>query len=105
MALAFIRTSIPGARLAQTAITTTALLDATFVNIPLKAPYVISTTGYYWLAIMQDSSAVFFAVTNLSFRANYLPVRREAGAGLTLPATAGILTNPVSALIYVSALE
>jgi parallel beta-helix repeat protein len=78
--------------------------DGTFKTISLTSNYTVPVTGYYWLAIVQDSTVPKFAVS-VNFRANYLPVYREDGSNTDLPATASNLSNPVSALIYVAATE
>lgn len=94
----------PDTRLVQTAQTATGgdgYISASFIG----GDYTIPSTGFYWIAIVQDSTVINYAVTG-SNRADFLPVRREdPGATADLPATAGTLTNPVSALIFVSLLE
>jgi hypothetical protein len=95
----------PVTRIAQTASSTTTGGSGTFFNLALISPYTVGATGYYWIASIQDSSAISF-VTSASILAGFLPVRREdVGTGTTLPATAGTLNNPTSAVIYVSAVE
>jgi len=96
---------VPVNRVAQTATSSTAGASGTFFNLALESPYTVGATGYYWIASIQDSSALSF-VTSVSIPAGFLPVRREdVGTGTTLPATAGALDNPTSAVIYVSAVE
>ena len=95
---------LPTTRVAQTTSEVTTADNGMYKDINLTASYIVPTTGHYWLAYITDSAALKVAVSS-SFRANFLPVRREAGSGTTLPITAGTLTNPVSALIYLSAVE
>jgi len=99
-------TLTPATKLRETAETSTANLDGTFVR-PLWSggDYTIPATGYYWIAVIQDSSAMKYATTPDVFRANFLPVRRESGTGTTLPATPSGLSNPVSALIWAAVVE
>jgi hypothetical protein len=98
-------TGTPNNRVAETGSTATAGGDnGTFVEIALTSPYLIPTTGYYWLAIIPDSANLKFAVSS-TYRADYIPVRRESGTAATLPASAGTLTNPSSAVIWVGAVE
>lgn len=91
----------PDTRVAQTAVTDTDFVNGTFITAPLLANYTVTVTGFYWFAFVSDSSAPKFAATPVC-RAGFLPVRREAGAGTTLPASTGVLTNPASAVIYCS---
>lgn len=98
-------TGTPNSRVAETGSTATASGDnGSFVEIALLSAYTVPTTGYYWLAIIPDSANLKFAVS-ATFRADYLPCRRESGTGATLPASAGTLTNPSSALIWIGAVE
>jgi hypothetical protein len=95
----------PVTRLAQTASTTTTGVNGTFVELPpTTGDYTIPASGYYWLALVADSGALKFAVS-ISHRADFLPVRKEASTGTTLPATTGVLTNPVDSLSFMSAIE
>ena len=95
---------VPVTRVAQTAASPTTGGSGTFFNLPLTAPYTVGATGYYWLATIQDSSAISF-VTTASMQAGFLPVRRENGATTVLPVTAGALSNPTSAVIFVAGVE
>jgi hypothetical protein len=95
---------VPVTREAQTDASATDSDNGTFKTVALSSSFTVEDEGYYWLAIVADSVSLKFAVS-ASFRAGYLPVRREAGSGTTLPATAGTLTNPTSALIYVATVE
>jgi len=78
--------------------------DGTFRTISLSSTYQVPATGYYWVAIVADSSALAFAVS-ASMRANFMPIRRESGTGTNLPATTGTLSNPTSAVAYVAVME
>lgn len=106
---------VPNVRVAQTnEIVTGPGLDGTFITKPLtNAPtggsgtaitYTIPVTGWYWIAFITGNTVAKFAVSP-TFRADFLPVRREAGAGRTLPATASGLSNPVSAVIFTCAIK
>jgi len=66
--------------------------------------YTIPVTGYYWFAIISDSTSLKFAVT-APVRANFLPKREEVSTGTVLPATAVTLSNPVSSVIYLAGIE
>jgi hypothetical protein len=95
----------PNVKLAETAETTTQGSNGTFVTLPFSGgDYTIQTTGYYWLAIIADSTSLKFAVT-APVRANFLSKREETSTGTVLPATAGTLSNPVSSVIYVAGIE
>jgi hypothetical protein len=96
----------PNARVATTALMASAGVDdGTFVDAPFTATYDVTTTGYYWLAIVANSNALKFAVS-ASNRADYLPKREQTGPGAAaLPATASGLTNPVGAIPFLSAVE
>jgi hypothetical protein len=95
---------IPLTRVAQTAAASTSGANGMFFNLPLLSSYTVIATGYYWLAKIQDSSAISF-VTTASIPAGFLPVRRESGSTTVLPATAGTLTNPTSAVIFLAGVE
>jgi len=98
-------TGTPSSRVASTGTANVPAGDnGTFKTVNLTSAYTVATTGYYWLALIPDSANLKFA-TSSSFRASYLPVRRETGAGSTLPASAGTLTNPSSSVIWVGAVE
>jgi hypothetical protein len=97
-------TGTPRNRVTQTGALTTNGANGTYLTATLGTPYTVPATGYYWVALVTDSDRVEFAVTQV-FRANFLPTRREASTGTTLPATAGTLTNPASAVAYAAVLE
>lgn len=98
-------TGVPNSRVAQTGTTvTSAANNGTFVTINLTSAYSVTTTGYYWLSFIPDSANLKFAVS-LSYRGSFLPVRRQSGTGTTLPATAGSLTNPSSAVVWIGLLK
>jgi hypothetical protein len=95
----------PLTRVAQTAADDTAGDSGLFKTIPLEGGnYTIPETGFYWLALLADSTSIKFAVSS-AVRANFLPVRQESSVGTTLPATTGVLANPVSAVLYLAAVE
>lgn len=97
-------TGVPENRVAQTESSDTAGADGTFLELSLTTSYTVGTSGYYWVAIITDSPSISFAVSD-TFREDFLPVRRQSGTGTTLPATAGGLSNPVSAVAFVAAVE
>jgi len=99
------KNGVPNTRVAQTAATVTTGQSGLFMTVPLiGGDYTVSSTGFYWLALVSDSTSLKFAVTAAA-RANFLPVRQESGAGATLPATTGTLTNPISSILYLAAVE
>jgi hypothetical protein len=96
---------VPVTRVAQTANWDTQAADnGKFVRVVLTADYTITVSGYYWIALITDSTSLSFASTAVA-RTNLWPVRRETGATTVLPATAGTLSNPTSALLYCAASE
>lgn len=100
------KNGVPVTRVAQTNSTTTNGTNGTFLTAALTSSYVVPISGYYWTAIVTDNASnLKLAVSPTVYRAGYLPVRRESGTGTNLPATAGTLTNPSSAIVYVAAVE
>lgn len=96
---------IPNNRVAQTNSVGTAGANGSFITEALiGGDYTVPVTGFYWLAIISDATPLKFAVT-ATHRADFLSVRHESGTGTTLPATAGTLSNPVNALIYLAAIK
>jgi len=73
-------------------------------NVALTAPYVVTTSGWYWLALQVDSGALSFLVSP-SFPAGSISRREENPGSFTLPATAGATTQPASAVMFVAAVE
>ena len=99
------KNGVPNTRVAQTAATVTTGQSGLFMTVPLiGGDYTVPATGFYWLAVVSDSTSLKFAVTAAS-RANFLPIRQESGTGTTLPATTGTLTNPISSVLYIAAVE
>lgn len=96
---------IPVTRVAQSLSTTTETANGTFFEVPFTSPYLVTVSGYYWIAVISDSASLKFVVTPTVYRENYPPVRREVSTGTTLPATAGVLTNPASAITFAAAVE
>lgn len=95
-------TGVPNNRIAQTATFNT---STTGLNtVAFAASYLVPTTGFYWVAFVCDNAAIRWTASDV-FPANYIPVYRETGVGLTLPATAGGLTNPQSAVVYAAGVE
>jgi len=98
-------TGEPATRVRQTASVVTTGLSGTFHTEPfIGGNYTIATTGFYWVAIVSDSTSLKFAVSAVA-RSNFLPVRQESGSGTNLPATVGTLLNPVSSILYIAAVE
>jgi len=109
------RLGIPTNRVAQTNQTNTTGAVDQFKDLPLTdavtggagSPVALEITvdGFYWIAFVADNPTAKYAVSP-PYRSDYLPVRRETGiVATTLPAVAGVLTNPVSSLVYVAAIE
>ena len=99
------KNGVPNTRVVQTNAVATTGQSGLFMTVPLiGGDYTVPTTGFYWLAVVSDSTSLKFAVTAAS-RANFLPVRQQTGTGTTLPATTGTLTNPVSSVLYIAAVE
>ncbi len=97
---------VPDSKVAETGLTATAgANDGTFVDAALTSTFDVTTTGYYWLALVNSTASIKFAVSTVN-RAAYLPRREQTGPGATaLPATAGGFSNPTSAVALVSAVE
>jgi len=101
----------PNARVAQTNDEATDGDDATYVSQLLTdaatggsgspTTWVVPTTGYYWFAYTQNATNLKVAVTDQAYPAGYLPRREETITSNTIPATAGTLTNPSSAVVLV----
>lgn len=95
----------PVTRVAQTNSVATNGANSSFITeLFIGGNYIIPDTGFYWLAIITDSTSLKFAVS-ATHRANFLAVRRATETGTTLPSTAAGLSNPVSAVIYVAGVE
>lgn len=106
----------PDARIAQTDSEDTLGDNDTFKNMDLTdavtggsglaTTWTVPVSGFYWLAVIQDSSVIDFAVTAVAYRVDFLPRREEdVGTGTTLPASVGAVTNPTSAVALVAVLE
>jgi hypothetical protein len=93
---------VPVNRVAETGTTSTDGASA-FFDVSISV-YGVPTPGFYWTGFICDSALVEVSCTQ-SLAAGFAPVRRETGAGTTLPLTAGTLTNPSSPVIYVAAVE
>lgn len=97
---------IPVTREEQAASTVTTGFTNDYMDIALTSPFVVPATGFYWLAFITDTGPpLTFATTPGTFPQDFLPVWRETSAGTTLPATAGVLTNPASGVVFVAAKE
>jgi hypothetical protein len=80
------------------------LTDAPTGGSGVDVNFVVPYTGWFWLAFIADNTVAKYAVTD-TFRAEYLPVRRESGTGTLLPVTPSGLSNPVSAVILVCTIK
>ena len=99
------KNGVPNTRVAQTNAVATTGQSGLFMTVPLiGGDYTVPTTGFYWIAVVSDSTSLKFAVSAAA-RADFLPVRQESGTGTTLPATTGTLTNPISQVLYLAAVE
>lgn len=95
----------PYQKLAETSIYTfTGSDDNSFININFVSPYAISVSGYYWIAIIINDTRTTFAVSD-TFRSEFLPRREESSTGVTLPSTAGSLSNPTAACAYAAVIR
>ena len=96
-------TGVPVNRLRQTASLVSSVYgDGAFAEASwVGGNYVVPITGYYWIAIVQDSASLKIPVSAV-MRADFLPVYREASAGTTLPATVGAISNPASSVLFQS---
>jgi hypothetical protein len=74
-------------------------------DLMLGSTVTITTTGYYWIALVASSTSIKFTLTGTVYRADLLPRRSEDTSGTTLPATASGLTNPQADVAYASAVE
>lgn len=80
------------------------LTDAPTGGSGTNTAWTVQDTGWHWIAFIADNTVAKYAVS-ATFRANYLPVRRESGTGTTLPVTPSGLSNPVSAVILVCTIK
>jgi len=95
----------PDDRIAQTAVVVTVVGDDdTFVRDPLTAPLDITTAGYYWLAMIANNTNLKLPISQ-DINLIYARVYIESGAGTTLPASSGTLTQPDAAIAYVAAIK
>jgi len=94
----------PNNRVATTAADTPPGAFTGVRTVALTAPYAVTTTGWYHLAIQVSSGAVVFLMS-VTHRAGTIPRREETPGGFTLPATAGVTTQPQSAALYCAAVE
>lgn len=105
---------VPVTRVAQTNATATDgtqgqfrelnLTDAATGGSGVATTWQVPVSGFYWFAVIADNNRVKFAASPL-VRSGYAPVREEAGTGSTLPATAGTLTQPSTALVMLAAVR
>ena len=99
------QTGVPLTRVGQSNVTPTGGTNGTYLNIMFTTPYVISSSGFFWIALVTDSSAVKLISTPTTYRENYPPIFRQTVTGTTLPATASGLSNPASAIAFAAATE
>ena len=95
-------TGVPNNKVAETAEVGTTLL---YMDVPLGSSYVVTVTGYYWIAHVTDSVSVKFALSSIVYRQDFVPKRAESTTGTALPGAAGTVTNPQSSIVYASAVE
>ena len=96
---------VPNEKLAETAETDTTGTDS-YIEPALTSPLAITVTGFYWLAFVVDTATPLrFQVTDGSFPPGFANIWREMTTGTTLPAIAGGLTNPQSAIVFVASVE
>lgn len=96
---------VPTTKLAETGVRSVASTSNLFVFEPfISGNYVIPTTGYYWLAIVQDSSSISYAIAP-GIHPGFLPSFTESSTGTTLPATVGTLNASTGPLVFVSGIE
>jgi len=97
-------TGTPNTRVATTAANTPPNLTTGQYDVALSSSYLVTASGFYWLAVQVDNGIMAFTVS-VTFRADSIKRREETTGGFALPATAGTTTSPQSAIIYVSAVE
>lgn len=86
--------------------------NATFKTINLLAPLTITTTGYYWLALVGDTGSVRYALS-AGFRSAFFDgatnpaLRFEAVVGVALPAGPAhtFLASGINSLAFAAAVE
>ena len=94
---------VPNAKVRETAVVDVSGVTNTFFNPAFTAGnYVVPASGYYWVAIIQDSNSITYA-TAPGIHPGFLASRVQSGAGTTLPATASGLSNPAGALVFAAA--
>jgi hypothetical protein len=94
----------PNDKVAETGVVNVSGTTNTLVYAAFPSVYTVPTTGFFWLAIIQDSNAITYNVAP-GIHSGYLNAAFESGAGTTLPATAGGTTNPAGPLVYVAGAE
>jgi hypothetical protein len=96
---------VPQNRLVQTGLVNASAEDV-FTTETLGSPLTITTSGYYWIAVVRSSGGGQFQIQQTdSYPADFLPVRRQSTASTALPASASGLSNPASAVVLAIALE
>lgn len=105
-------TQDPNNKIAETDAVTLAAANGTYISPEFTdglggsaESFIVPISGFYWIALIQSSNAIKFAVTAQTYRANLSPRREEAGTGGLLPAAVGDLSNPASAAIFVGIVE
>lgn len=94
----------PRNEVASTAANTPPVATTGFYDVNLSATYTVPTAGFYWLAIQTDNVVMAFSIS-VTYRAATVNRREETPGSFALPATAGMTTQPLSAIIYVAAVE
>ena len=93
---------VPRNRIVETGSTSTNGASE-FFDISIT-PYSTPSPGFYWIAMICDDALVEFACTQ-SLAVGFVPVGRQTGTDVVLPATAGTITNPASPVLYSAAVE
>lgn len=97
-------TGTPNSKVASTAATAVPNATTGYYDVSLSASYTVANSGFYWLAIQFDNSAIVTALS-VVYRANTVNRREETPGTFTLSATAGATTQPQSAIILCAAVE
>jgi hypothetical protein len=96
-------TQPPNAKVAETSLVTTGSTGV--FSLALTSPYVITTAGYYWIALVLNfSTGTKRAISTGTSRAGVAPIQYATGpGGGALPATAGGLSTADAPVLYAAA--
>lgn len=84
---------VPRDRVAQTIEAAPANNNEYFIQLIDGGSFVVPTTGFYWLALIQDNAGLKINVTEGTYFLNYVPQYFETSTGTTLPLTASGLSR------------